>query len=214
MPQDKKFFLKNLHGVLERLSSFEFEDKKKEQNRLSTGDRASLRRMNPTKDSLRPPAFWRIVCEFDDIRNQPLPREKEMKLAAVLQGMALTADDCLSLDSQKEMIPSFGAALASLDKKDARSAGSDNDSGGVVARRLDQLLRSSGERFLDLLRYTLRYAASQNLGFSWKSLAELCLTDSDDRRRDLCSQLTKDFYRAQWNLGRNNENENKGEELK
>lgn len=214
MPQDKKFFLKNLHGVLERLSSFEFEDKKKEQNRLSTGDRASLRRMNPTKDSLRPPAFWRIVCEFDDIRNQPLPREKEMKLAAVLQGMALTADDCLSLDSQKEMIPSFGAALASLDKKDARSAGSDNDSGGVVARRLDQLLRSSGERFLDLLRYTLRYAASQNLGFSWKSLAELCLTDSDDRRRYLYSQLTKDFYRAQWNLGRNNENENKGEELK
>lgn len=168
---------------------------------LTTGERADLRRMNPAKDKVRPPVFWKLLCAYEIIgsaespekgtgRNKFFSLENEKNWAAVFQGMATTASVCRGASED------FGKAMGSIE-----------DAGDALSQRFDLLMRAEGDRFLDLLRYTLKLARSKNCSFSWKKLACLCVaTDESDRSR-VQSDLIKSFYLARWKAKHtNNEN--------
>ncbi|RKJ79766.1 MULTISPECIES: type I-E CRISPR-associated protein Cse2/CasB [unclassified Pyramidobacter] len=150
---------------------------------LTRGERAELRRMNPTKDGVRPPVFWRLLCEYGilgDAENS-LNEGAEKAWAAVLQGMAMTAQNCRGARDD------FGTALGSME-----------DAGDALARRFDLLMRTEGDRFFDLLRHLLKLACSKDCAFSWTALASLCVVSEENERANVRSALTKSFYLALW----------------
>lgn len=188
-PQHKKFF-DGIHGLLVRMAPTVKEEQQLHGHVFTPRERAELRRMNAVKDRERPPFFWKLLCEYEIIGTaegsespQSFSLEHEKAWAAVLQGMALTAENCRDAPEKKD----FGAALGSIE-----------GAGDALARRFDQLMRSRGDRFLDLLRCTLKMANSKGCAFSWESLARLCVTDSDEERSCLISRLIKSFYLALW----------------
>ncbi len=160
---------------------------------LGTGERAELRRMNAVKDTVRPPIFWRLLNEYEIITPDLDLKDDQMTKAwaAILNGMALTADICRGASDD------FGRALGAA------------EGGESLARRFDQLMRSDGDRFYDLLRLLLRLAVSKNCAFSWRELARLCLAvgDGNDSERRISSErLTKSFYLALWGNSSNKDN--------
>ncbi|OON87122.1 type I-E CRISPR-associated protein Cse2/CasB [Pyramidobacter sp. YE332] len=181
MSRYEKFF-ERTGELLMRMAPTAEEEQKKGYT-LTRGERAELRRMNPTKNDIRPPVFWRLLCEYGilgDAENS-LSEGAEKAWAAVLQGMAMTAQNCRGAQDD------FGAALGSLE-----------DAGDALARRFDLLMRTDGDRFFDLLRHQLKLACSKDCAFSWTALACLCVAPEENERSKVRSALTKSFYLALW----------------
>lgn len=153
---------------------------------FSAGEMAELRRMHPEKDEARPPIFWKILCRYGVIGNlsneQIIKSGEERRWAAVLQGMALTAELCRDVGKDEN----FGKAL-----------GSAEENGDSLSKRFDQLMRATPERFIDLLRHMLKLAISKNCAFSWVSLAALILTVDEHKRSQIRKGLTQSFYISQ-----------------
>lgn len=181
MSRYEKFF-ERTGELLMRMAPTAEEEQKKGYT-LTRGERAELRRMNPTKNDIRPPVFWRLLCEYGilgDAENS-LSEGAEKAWAAVLQGMAMTAQNCRGAQDD------FGTALGRLE-----------DAGDALARRFDLLMRADGDRFFDLLRHQLKLACSKDCAFSWTALACLCVAPGENERSKVRSALTKSFYLALW----------------
>ena len=190
MSRYEKFF-ERTGELLMRMAPTPEEEQKKGYT-LTRGERAELRRMNPTKDDTRPPVFWRLLCEYDILGDagNSLDEGAEKAWGAVFQGMAMTAQNCRGARDD------FGAALGSME-----------DAGDALTRRFDQLMRAEGDRFFDLLRYLLKLASSKGCTFSWTALACLCVASEENERSKVRSALTKSFYLALWK-SRNTAGEN------
>lgn len=121
---------------------------------LDSGDRAELRRITVRRPIHLPPAFWKVVCASGI--NVPSDDESELAWGAIVNGIALTADDCLGARYD------FGYALAIV-------------ADDATDRRFDALLSASRDRYTALLGHILRYAASKKISFNWTTLARLTL---------------------------------------
>lgn len=125
---------------------------------LDSGDRAELRRITVRRPVHLPPAFWKVVCVSGI--NVHSDDESELAWGAIVNGIALTADDCL--DARYDRKNNFGHALAIV-------------ADDATDRRFDALLSASRDRYPTLLGHILRYAASKKISFNWTDLAHLTL---------------------------------------
>ena len=113
MSSEKNDFISDLPRLIRRLAS---DNQSWEGGQpFSNGERAALKRMNPVKDVFRPPVFWKIVCEYENQDGRELSKQRETAYAAVLQGMAITADECCSVSGENGRPIDFGTALGRYD---------------------------------------------------------------------------------------------------
>ena len=194
MPEEKKFeyrgrytrFFENIDEILIRMAPDpQHDDAGILHSAFSTGEMAELRRMHPEVDEARPPVFWKLLCRYGiigsdtDERNSVLSAAEERRWAALIQGMAMTAELC------RDAKDDFGKAL-----------GGAEEGGDTLSKRFDQLMRATPERFLVLLRHMLKLALSKNCAFSWDSLASLILTTDEQKLSRIRTRLTQSFYSA------------------
>ena len=157
-------------------------------NILSSGELAALRRMHPYRDAALPPIFWKLLCECDPVYEKLSRSSDDEKMtitqawALVFQGMAMTAEQCYGAKDD------FGKAL-----------GMQSESGDTLEKRFDLLIRAPKERFPDLLRHLLKLAQSKGCKFSWHDLSLLITETDDNKRTEIRRRLCDSFYRAQYN---------------
>ena len=145
-------------------------------NKLSTGDVAQLRKLEPSDPSA--PAFWRIVFGYLEPA-KALPAEGrlrdvvEQRWAAVLSAMAIAKG--LHQPSQR-----LGKALAEAQYSELR---------------LTRLLRAEADTLMDLVRTTARMLAAKQVRFDAKGLADLIFSDGSDHAENVRRQIARDYYR-------------------
>ena len=176
-------FLEKIDEILARMAP-QHDDESKAHTAFTSGEMAELRRMHPELDEPRPPLFWKLLCHYGVIGTSEqdtfLSPAAERRWAAVIQGMAMTAELCRGAKDD------FGFAL-----------GSAEESGDSLSKRFDQLMRATPERFIVLLRQMLKLALSKDCAFSWASLAPLILAADESVRLRQKMRLTQSFYIAQ-----------------
>ncbi|MCY4438165.1 MAG: type I-E CRISPR-associated protein Cse2/CasB [Chloroflexi bacterium] len=157
--------------------------------RLSPGDRAELRRMDP--DSPGPAVYWRLMAEHDLLGNRALER----KWALILHGIALMTPrigvDGVPQSAHNGSTP-VGRALF-LGGEAQREKGFYSES------RLNRLLTARGGMLRTLLARAFRTLASAGVSFNWREMAQFILSEGYDeeaaeraRRR-----IASEYYRAE-----------------
>ena len=157
-------------------------------SRVSPGDRAELRRLNP--DSPTPAVFWRIMAENGLLGNLAFER----KWALILHGIALMTPrhggDDASQSAHDGTTP-VGRALF-LGGEEQRETGFYSES------RLHRLLTARGDMLRTLLDRMFRTLASAGVSFNWREMSQLILSEGYDeetaeraRRR-----IASEYYRA------------------
>ena len=152
-------------------------------NAMTTGELAELRRMHPIHDTVRPPIFWQLLCEYGILndRKTKLTDEEVQNWALIFQGMAMTAENC------RDAKDDFGKALGKI-----------SENGDSLTKRFDLLMRAPRERFPDLLRHLLKLAVSRGCAFSWHELVRLITATDEDKSAESRRRLCASFYLAQY----------------
>ena len=134
---------------------------------FSTGDRAALRRMQPTQHP--PLAFYKFAMYY-------LPDNWEYRQAdwvTITAGMALMAPE--PHDFQKR----FGTVLADE---------------GFSEARLERLLVAEGDVRRVLLLRAARFLAAKNSSVNWLDCTLFLLLEDEKKREDLHRRIAKDYY--------------------
>lgn len=133
-----------------------------------TGDRAVLRRMNPSGRSPLPLAFYRFASHhLEDWHYAP------NDWVAIVAGIAIMSPG--AYDPSR----SLGKVLAETRYSEAR---------------LERLLASEGNTRRTLLLRAARFLATKNMAFNWTDAAQLLLTTEPEKLERLHRRIAHDFY--------------------
>jgi CRISPR system Cascade subunit CasB len=142
--------------------------------KLSNGERAELRRANPKSPVT--PTLWKVLIELEQHESPPYvsPRTWERRWAALLVGMSY----CAGLH---EYNVSFGKALASA---------------GWSEGRFVRLMEADEEALPFLVRRMSQYLASKAQPANWDDVRKLIFTVSSPYGEDVRLDISRDYYRA------------------
>ena len=165
--------------------------------RVSTGERAELRRMNP--DVPDAAVFWRLMARYELLGSPAL----EKKWALILHGIALMTPRSVSEGNRPSAHNGFnpvGRALF-LGSESRREKGFYSES------RLNRLLTSRGPILRTLLARMFRMLASQGVAFNWREMAQFILSEgyneaAADKSRH---RIARDYYRAEFSSSQTTE---------
>lgn len=144
-------------------------------NRLSTGDIAELKRLNPENPGS--PAFWKLIvgCIGDEgvhLAGEKNRDEAERRWAVVLSAMAHMKH--LHIHGRK-----LGEALAEA---------------GYSELRLNRLLRASGDTLRNLTRGMTLFLVSKGQSFDLLDLARLIFSDNNSWSESFRRQIARSYY--------------------
>ncbi len=146
--------------------------------KLSSGDIADLRRMDPNDPSC--PAYWRIMslyvasCGYVP-KAEPLRIKVENQWAAILASMAKAA----GVKGFHSLKKRTGNVLADM---------------GFAEARLIRLIRSTDEKLPVILRHTAAYLASKGESCNWCEFARLVLYQRGDFAAVVRRRISRDYY--------------------
>ena len=147
-----------------------------DEGRLSTGDVAELRRVDPEEPFT--PALWKLLLANPIQENGFAPRgddeERETQWSALLMGMAMTA----GLHNLK--IP-LGTALAES---------------GFSPIRFERLMRHTGVELFTDLRRMASYLASKSQPASWTDVAYLLFLQEGEAALKTRRSIARRYYQA------------------
>lgn len=141
---------------------------------MSTGDRASLRKMRP--DDLHQPAFW--------------------KLSTGLLQASLPADSSPWRDEQERRWAVVLAVAAAANHAPAMRLGAALARANVAEVRLTRLLRARGDQLPDAVRTLAHQLVTAAVPFDFADLAWLVLSEGRDDEERARQQIARDFYRS------------------
>ena len=159
-----------------------------ESNEMSTGEKASLRRMEP--GSPNSTVFWRLMSQ------RGMPRDAEIrKWGLIMHGIALMAHTAGHAHNPRLPV---GKTLYE---------GNGNASGFYSEKRLSTLLSAGGEALHSLLARLFRMLAGKSCAFNWHEMAwfilhEGCREEEADKSR---IKITRAYYLAEQRNGRRTE---------
>lgn len=146
-------------------------------DRMSTGDLAALRRVDPQKPYS--PALWKVLGRAS-VQNsfyappRHNPDEREMQWAALLMGMAITSG------LHNPAIP-FGKAMADAGWSDLR---------------FERLMRQQGEDLFNAVRQLASYLSSKSAAGNWTQMAQLLFHQEGPQAEKVRRQIARDYYGA------------------
>ena len=169
--------------------------------RISTGDLAQLRRMNPKDPG--PPAFWKLTAGMGISRNQELAA----KWALIVKGIALMTSRTAETGTRKEahdyQTPVGRALFQGNDPKRDRPLYSE--------QRLGRLLNAKGNIMTTLLVRAFHIMANEKAAFNWEEMARLVLNEGRHRQADRNARnRIADFYYTAASLRQTAENKTTG----
>lgn len=136
-------------------------------DRFPTGERATLRRMNPGQPP--PLTFYRFA-----LRHLPDRWERSLpEWVTLVAGIALMSPHAHRLDH------GLGRALAEA---------------GYAEARLERLLAADGDTRRTLLLRATRFVAARASPFNWVDAAQLLLVQEEEQRERLHRRIARDFY--------------------
>ena len=145
-----------------------------ENRKLSSGERAELRRAN--LKSPVTPTLWKVLIELEQHESPPkVPaRTWERRWAALLVGMSY----CAGLHDYDV---SLGQALATA---------------GWSEGRFVRLMEADEEALPYLIRRVAQYMASKAQRANWDHVRQLLFSVSSSHREDVRLDISRDYYRA------------------
>jgi CRISPR system Cascade subunit CasB len=146
------------------------------QHKLSTGDAAALRRLDPEDPSCA--AFWRLSAMYlqDQMPAHGEHRDEvERKWACIAQALA-------QLGSLTQNSTRLGQALREV---------------GYSELRFTKLLRAKGPKLRVALREAARFLASKGRGASPADLAQLILSDNQNNQEKIRREIARGYYQHQ-----------------
>ena len=162
-----------------------------EGNEMTTGEKASLRRMNPANPNSA--AFWKLMSQ------RGIPRNADIhKWGLIMHGIALMAhSDGLAHNPRIRI----GRALYE---------GDGSRMPFYSELRLSALLAARGDALHQILARLFRMLASQRCAFNWRDMAWFILNEShnEERADEARIEIARAYYRAQYvSYQANTENE-------
>lgn len=145
-----------------------------ESGRLSNGDRAALRRIDP--DTPVTPTLWKVLfdLEQDEAPDWIGQKKWEQRWATLLMGMA----HCAGLHDYDV---SLGRALAEA---------------GWSETRFVRLLEADGNTLPVLLRRMAQYLASKQQPANWDDVRRLLFVQSGEVAEDVRLRIARSYYRT------------------
>lgn len=143
--------------------------------RVSVGDLASLRRMDPRKP---PAAFYKLEgMVLDPILppRQEYLHDLETRWAAIVLGLVL-------LGQRHDFSRRFGLALAEANWSEVR---------------FTRLIRADVAQLVDELPALARFFAAKNVRVDWSIAARLILPSTEESAESVRRSIARDFYRVQ-----------------
>ena len=152
-----------------------------EAKEMSTGDKASLRRMNPANPNSA--IFWKLLSQRGISRNADV-----RKWGLILHGMALMSHTAGQAHNPRIRI---GRALYEGDGSRPPFYSED---------RLSTLLAARGPALHSILARLFRMLASQRCAFNWREMAWFILNEgSDEQRADEARiEIARAYYRVEY----------------
>ena len=149
---------------------------------MTTGDKASLRRMDPANPSGA--AFWRLMSQ----RGMPTNAGVE-KWGLIIHGIVLMAHG-----TERAHQPSTPVGRALYLGADSR-----RDSGFYSESRLNRLLTARGQMLQELLARLFRMLANKGSSFNWREMAWFILNEghNEEEAEKARMQVAREYYRAQ-----------------
>ena len=154
-----------------------------EAKEMSTGDKASLRRMDPTNPSCA--AFWRLMSYRGISRTADIK-----KWGLIMHGIALMAHGGRLAHDPRMRI---GRALFIGDNPDREKA-------FYSQERLSTLLVARGEALHRILGRLFRMLGNQGCAFNWREMAWFILNEGckEERADEARIEIARAYYRAEY----------------
>ena len=152
-----------------------------EAKEMSTGDKASLRRMNPASPNSA--VFWKLMSQRGISRNADV-----RKWGLIMHGMALMSHAAGQAHNARIRV---GRALYEGDGSRPPFYSED---------RLSTLFAARGTALQSILARLFRMLASQRCAFNWREMAWFILNEgSDEQRADEARiEIARAYYRAEY----------------
>ncbi len=147
---------------------------------MSTGDKASLRRMNP--ESPNSAVFWKLMSQRGISRNADVS-----KWGLIMHGMAV-----MSHASARAHNPRINVGRALYEGDGSRTPFYSED-------RLSTLLAARGPALRRILARLFRMLASQRCAFNWREMAWFILNEGshEERADEARIEIARAYYRAE-----------------
>lgn len=145
---------------------------------FSTGDLASLRRMNP--DIPDAPAFWRLMAQRRLLGNPHM----EHKWGLIMHGIAL-------------MVPTAHDESVRVGRALFEGGDSQRRSAFYSDLRLNRLLKAQGDVLTTLLTQLFRMMKAANQRFDWGEMASFILSEGNDAEQARL-KIAREYYRADY----------------
>lgn len=152
-----------------------------EAKEMSTGDRATLRRMDPAEPNSA--IFWKLMSQRGISRNADV-----RKWGLIMHGMAVMAHTAGLAHNPRIQI---GRALYE---------GDGSRMPFYSEQRLSTLLAARGDALHQILARLFRMLASQRCAFNWREMAWFILNEgyNEERADEARIQIARSYYRAEY----------------
>ena len=152
-----------------------------EDKEMSTGDKATLRRMDPSEPNSA--VFWKLMSQ------RGIPRNADVsKWGLIMHGIALMAHTADKAHNSRIRI---GRALYE---------GDGNRMPFYSEQRLSTLLAARGDALHQILARLFRMLASQRCTFNWRDMAWFILNEgyNEERADEARIEIARAYYRAEY----------------